>query len=331
MCTYLAINTSSIQLIPATAIAVLAANNASNPTAIVGTSIMATTCAAIAAVTAAKFLQRLPIYRLPPVMSPVPQPVLATAEPQAAKAAIDKPIIKEAATLQPLEWWGVAIMATFGAFFLYLFFRLAFPEAMRQTLGNILPALAPHAAAEDAASTTFVRIVGAVSKISIPFMLSAFPLYAALRHVKVYEEFVDGAKEGFDVAIRILPYLVAILVAIGMFRAAGGIKLLSDALAPAMRAVGFPSELLPMVLMRPLSGSGTLGVFAELVKQCGPDSLISRMGGTIFGSTETTFYVLAVYFGSVSIKRTRYALLAGLIADTVGVIASVVVCKLVFG
>jgi spore maturation protein SpmA len=331
MCTYLAINTSSIQLIPATAIAVLAANNASNPTAIVGTSIMATTCAAIAAVTAAKFLQRLPIYRLPPVMSPVPQAVLATAEPQAATAAIDKPIIKEAATLQPLEWWGVAIMATFGAFFLYLFFRLAFPEAMRQTLGNILPALAPHAAAEDAASTTFVRIVGAVSKISIPFMLSAFPLYAALRHVKVYEEFVDGAKEGFDVAIRILPYLVAILVAIGMFRAAGGIKLLSDALAPAMRAVGFPSELLPMVLMRPLSGSGTLGVFAELVKQCGPDSLISRMGGTIFGSTETTFYVLAVYFGSVSIKRTRYALLAGLIADTVGVIASVVVCKLVFG
>jgi spore maturation protein B len=133
------------------------------------------------------------------------------------------------------------------------------------------------------------------------------------------------------VAIRILPYLVAILVAIGVFRAAGGIKLLSDVLAPAMHAVGFPPELLPMVLMRPLSGSGTLGMFAELVKQCGPDSLISRMGGTIFGSTETTFYVLAVYFGSVSIKRTRYALLAGLVADTVGVIASVIVCRLVFG
>ena len=114
------------------------------------------------------------------------------------------------------------------------------------------------------------------------------------------------------------PYLVAILVAMGMFRAAGGINLLSDALAPAMQAVGFPSQLLPMVLMRPLSGSGTLGMFAELVKQYGPDSLLSRMGGTIFGSTETTFYVLAVYFGSVAVKRTRYALPAGLIADTVG-------------
>jgi spore maturation protein B len=98
-----------------------------------------------------------------------------------------------------------------------------------------------------------------------------------------------------------------------------------------MQAVGFPPALLPMVLMRPLSGSGTLGIFAELVKQYGPDSLLSRMGGTIFGSTETTFYVLAVYFGSVAVKRTRYALPAGLIADTVGVIASVIVCRLVFG
>jgi spore maturation protein B len=173
--------------------------------------------------------------------------------------------------------------------------------------------------------------VDAVSKLSIPFMLSVFPLYAALRHVKVYEEFVDGAKEGFDVAIRIIPYLVAILVAMGMFRAAGGIDMLSDILAPAMQAIGFPPPLLPMVLMRPLSGSGTLGLFAELVKQYGPDSIISRMGGTIFGSTETTFYVLAVYFGSVGVKRTRYALPAGLAADAVGVIASVIFCKMVFG
>jgi len=331
MCTYLAINTSSIQLIPATAIAVLAANNASNPTAIVGTSIMATTCAAIAAVAAAKFLQRLPIYRLPPVATPAPKVVLDPAEPQAAKVSNDKPIIKEAATLQPLKWWGLVILAVFGAFFLYLFFRLAFPEALKQTLGSFLPALAPPVSAEIAHATNFVRIVGAVSMLSIPFMLSVFPLYAALRHVKVYEEFVDGAKEGFDVAIRIIPYLVAILVAMGMFRAAGGIDILSAALAPAMRAVHFPPELLPMVLMRPLSGSGTLGIFAELVKQYGPDSLLSRMGGTIFGSTETTFYVLAVYFGSVAVKRTRYALPAGLIADTVGVIASVIFCRLVFG
>jgi spore maturation protein SpmA len=331
MCTYLAINTSSIQLIPATAIAILAANQSANPTAIVGTSIMATTCAAISAVAAAKFLQRLPIYRLPPVDDVGPEAVSEPAEPQAGKVNNDKPIIKEAATLQPLEWWGVAIMAAFGVFFLYLFIRLAFPEALRQTLGSFLPALVPPPVAAAAHSTTFIRIVDAVSKLAIPFMLSAFPLYAALRHVKVYEEFVDGAKEGFDVALRIIPYLVAILVAMGMFRAAGGIELLSKVLAPAMQAIGFPPPLLPMVLMRPLSGSGTLGLFAELVKQYGPDSLISRMGGTIFGSTETTFYVLAVYFGSVSVKRTRYALPAGLVADTTGVIASVIICRLVFG
>ncbi len=331
MCTYLAINTSSIQLIPATAIAVLAANQSTNPTAIVGTSIMATTCAAIAAVAAAKFLQRLPIYRLPPVAKPGAAAVPSRAEPEPAKANNDKPIIKEAATLQPLKWWGIVIMAAFGVFFVYLFFRCAFPEALRQTLGSCLPALVPPASAAIADSTTFVRIVGAVSKLAIPFMLSVFPLYAALRHVKVYEEFVDGAREGFDVAIRIIPYLVAILVAMGMFRAAGGIDLISAALAPAMQAIGFPPPLLPMVLMRPLSGSGTLGLFAELVKQYGPDSLISRMGGTIFGSTETTFYVLAVYFGSVAVKRTRYALPAGLFADTVGVIASVIFCRLVFG
>jgi len=331
MCTYLAINTSSIQLIPATAIAVLAANKAINPSAIVGTSIMATTCAAIAAVAAAKFLQALPIYRLAPAAVPAPKAVLDPAEAQTAKANSDKPIIKESSTLQPLKWWGIAIMAAFGAFFLYLFVRFAFPEVLRQTLGSFLPALVPPAAANAATTTTFVRIVDAVSKLSIPFMLSFFPLYAALRHVKVYEDFVDGAKEGYDVAIRIVPYLVAILVAMGMFRAAGGIDMISAVLAPVMQAIGFPPPLLPMVLMRPLSGSGTLGLFAELVKQYGPDSLISRMGGTIFGSTETTFYVLAVYFGSVGVKRTRYALPAGLIADTVGVIASVIFCKMVFG
>jgi spore maturation protein SpmA len=320
MCTYLAINTSSIQLIPATAIAVLAANKSTDPTAIVGTSIMATTCAAIAAVAAAKFLQRLPIYRLPPVAAGASEPSQADPALANSNSATDKSPIKEAATLQPLKWWGVLTLIGFGLFFYWLFMMLTFTSWFAHETSPDL-----------GARSLIICAINAVSKISIPFMLSVFPLYAALRHVKVYEEFVEGAKEGFDVAIRILPYLVAILVAMGMFRAAGGINLVSDALAPAMQAVGFPPPLLPMVLMRPLSGSGTLGLFAELVKQYGADSLISRMGGTIFGSTETTFYVLAVYFGSVAVKRTRYALPAGLVADTVGVIASVIVCKLVFG
>ena len=315
MCTYLAINTSSVQLIPATAIAVLAANNSTNPTAIVGTSIMATTCAAIAAVTAAKFLQRLPVFRLP---TPSARAVAAPDAPGAASPPL-APVVKESASIQPLRWWGLPILAGYLLFFGWLFFRLTFTS------------WSSHAASPDPGIRgLLISAIDALSKLSIPFLLSALPLYAALRCVKVYEEFVEGAKEGFDVAIRIVPYLVAILVAIGMFRAAGGIEMLTRALGPVMRALHFPSDLLPMVLMRPLSGSGTLGMFAELVKQNGADSLISRMGGTIYGSTETTFYVLAVYFGSVAVKKTRYAVLAGLTADLVGVVASVIICRAVF-
>ena len=317
MCTFLAINTSSIQLIPVNAMAILAANHSANPSAIVGTSIMATTCAAISGVTMAKFLERLRIFRLPPA------PIGAASAPVATEAgagvAEPKLPIKEADTLQPLQWWGRLAMGAFGLFFVYVFVRLAFPAA----LGLPVPE-------ETAQQNTFVRIVDSVSRISVPLLLSIFPLYAALRRVKVYEEFVSGAREGFEVAVRIIPYLVAILVAMGMFRAAGGIDLLSSGLRPAMSYVGFPSELLPLVLVRPLSGTGALGVFSELVKTLGPDHLISRMAGTIYGSTETTFYVLAVYFGAVGIKKTRYALLAGLTADLVGVIASVIICRLVF-
>ncbi len=340
MCTFLAINTSSIQLIPATAIAILAANHSTNPTAIVGTSLMATACAAVSAVAAAKLLARLPMFRLPPAVKPAPDRGELSAEATALNSPGDKAPVNEAAILQPLRWWGVLVLSAFGLFFVYLFLRLAFPGVLQLLFGNadapgmfgkLLAALAPQAPPGAISRTAFVRVIDAISLLSIPFLLSAFPLYAALRRVKVYEEFVDGAREGFDVAIRIVPYLVAILVAIGMFRAAGGIDLLSRWLKPAMVALGFPPDLLPLVLMRPLSGSGTLGIFTELVKQFGPDSLVTRMGGTIYGSTETTFYVLAVYFGSVAVKRTRYAVLAGLTADLVGVVASLIICRLVFG
>ena len=116
-----------------------------------------------------------------------------------------------------------------------------------------------------------------------------------------------------------------------MFRGAGGIDLLSRALDPIFQIVGFPTELLPMALMRPLSGSGTMGIFSELVATHGPDSILARMAGTIMGSTETTFYVIAVYFGSVATRRTRHAVPAGLIADLTGLIASIIICRIVFG
>jgi spore maturation protein SpmA len=324
MCTFLAINTSGIQLIPVTAIAILAANHSTNPTAIVGTSIICTTCACFSGVIMAKFLSKLPMFRIagksnkPSGDSKINQEQNQSALTSATEK--EKPAVKESATLQPLKWWGDVIIGVFLLFFAFLFLRMIFPTLF----GRQIPA-------DEAGQNLFVRTVGAVSLLSIPFLLSAFPLYAALRRVKVYEEFVDGAKEGFDVAIRIIPYLVAMLVAVGMFRAAGGIDLLSRALSPVLNLVGFPTDLLPMVLVRPLSGSGSLGFFTELVKQFGPDSLIARMAGTIYGSTETTFYVLAVYFGAVGIKRTRHAVLAGLTADFVSVVMAVTVCKMVFG
>ena len=318
MCTFLAINTSGVQLVPVTAVAILAANKSTNPTAIVGTALIGSLCAAVAGVLMAKLLSRLPIFRPKDGNGQENRPAVPVTA--AAPAANERPAVQEAATLQPLRWWGGAILAAFLLFFAFLFLRQVSPE------------LFGHPVAADVARPGwFVRLVNAVSMLSIPFLLSAIPLFAALRRVKVYEEFVDGAKEGFQVAVRIIPYLVAILVAMGMFRAAGGIELLSHALAPLLGWIGFPTDLLPMVLVRPLSGTGALGFFTELVKNAGPDSLIARMAGTIYGSTETTFYVLAVYFGSVAVTRTRHAILAGLTADFVSVVMAFVLCKLMFG
>ncbi len=173
-------------------------------------------------------------------------------------------------------------------------------------------------------------LVRAISVWAIPCFLVCIPLYGLVRGVKVYECFVEGAKEGFQVAVRIIPYLVAILVAVGMLRGAGAIDLMSRWLDPMLRFVGMPAEILPLALMRPLSGSGSLGIVTELIKTHGPDSFLARLAATAYGSTETTFYVLAVYFGSVGIKKTRHAVLAGLSADVASLAASIMICRLVF-
>jgi spore maturation protein B len=177
-------------------------------------------------------------------------------------------------------------------------------------------------------TSPFLQVMTVFSMMAIPFLLGFFPLYAFLKGVPVYEEFIEGAKEGFQVALRIFPYLVAILVAIGVFRAAGGIDFLSYLLSPLLDKIGLPSQLLPLILVRPLSGSAATGLFAEIVKTAGPNSFVSQLAGTILGSTETTFYVLAVYFGSVAIKKSRHALAAGLIADTAGVASALLICHL---
>ncbi|AKL96969.1 spore maturation protein B [Clostridium aceticum] len=176
----------------------------------------------------------------------------------------------------------------------------------------------------------FITILDTISKFAIPFILLIIPAYGFLKKVKVYEAFTDGAKEGFHTAIRIIPYLVAMLVAIGIFRASGAMDLLVNLVSPITSLIGMPGEVLPMAMMRPLSGGGAQGIMSELITTHGPDSLVGRMASVMHGSTETTFYVLAVYFGSIAIKKTRHALPAGLIADVVGLITTVIVVRMMF-
>jgi spore maturation protein B len=176
----------------------------------------------------------------------------------------------------------------------------------------------------------FRALINVVAVAAIPLLFIVFLGWGFVRKVKVYEVFVEGAKEGFTTAVRIIPYLVAMLAAIGIFRASGALELLTAALAPVTALVGMPPETLPMAFMRPLSGSGSLGVMTELMKVHGPDSLIGVMASTMYGSSETTFYVLAVYFGAVGIKNTRHAVPVGLIADAAGMLAAVWVVNLLF-
>jgi len=171
-----------------------------------------------------------------------------------------------------------------------------------------------------------------LARYIIPVLLVGIPLYAlTLRKVPVYEVFVEGAKDGFTIAVRIIPYLVAILVAVGMFRASGALDVLLNLLAPLLNFIGFPPENLPLALMRPLSGSGSLGLLTDLVNEYGADSMQAKIGATMFGSSETTFYVLAVYFGSVGVTRSRHALPAGLFADAVGALSAVYICQMLLG
>lgn len=170
----------------------------------------------------------------------------------------------------------------------------------------------------------------AISLWAMPVLLVAIPLAGIVRKVKVYDVFIEGAREGFDVAVRIIPFLVGILVAIGMFRGSGAMDLLMAGLRPIVAPAGFPPELVPLAILRSLTGSGSLAFTTDLVKTYGPDSLIARTAATMYGSSETTFYVLAVYFGAVGVRRTRHAVPAALIADVVAAIAAVAVCAWMF-
>lgn len=323
MCTFLAINTSSIQFIPTTALAYLAAAGSKDFTRIIGPTFFATLISTVAAVIIVKTLQKLPFFALPPAAAVREAPLENPEEPA---RTILPPVSPAGRFVLFLTLAGFAALFVGMAFYPVSF--EAFATSVRTELGL---AGKPFAfPLEFAAKHWLARSVDVVSLLAIPFILVMFPLYAFTRKVPVYEEFIEGAKEAFQVAIRIIPYLVAILAAIGMFRAAGGIDLFTRLLTPIFTPLNFPPELFPLVLMRPLSGSGSNGIFAELVKTYGPDSYIASLGATILGSSETTFYVLAVYFGSVAIRRTRHAVAAGLLADLVGVISAVTICHIAF-
>lgn len=177
---------------------------------------------------------------------------------------------------------------------------------------------------------TFKLVIGYISILAIPLLIFSFLTFGLVKKVKVYEKFVEGAKEGFNVAVRIIPYLVAMLAAIGIFRFGGAMDLLIYVLNPITNLIGMPAEALPMALMRPLSGSGSLGIMTEVIRTHGPDSLLGIMVSTYFGSTETTFYVLAVYFGAVNIQKTRYALPVGLMADVAGILGATFIVNMLF-
>ena len=169
-----------------------------------------------------------------------------------------------------------------------------------------------------------------ISLWAIPVMIVGITLAGIIRKVKVFDTFVEGAKEGFGVAINIIPFLVGLLVAIGMFRASGAMDLLTAGLKPVMAATGFPAELFPLAILRTLTGSGSLAFTTDLIKTYGPDSMIGRMAAVMYGSSETTFYVLAVYFGAIAVRRTRHAVPAALIGDLVAAIATVAICMWLF-
>ena len=323
MCTFLAINTSSVQLIPATAIAILAASGSTRPTVIVGTALLATLCAATVAIVSVKLLEKLPIFRISrSIENANVQQNFEKAEVK-EEAGVSEPGYSDSSVVPQEPARRLSILGLIALIGLTLLLIVLFVRMVAPTLFGV------PLAAEATTQNLFVRSVNALSILAIPFLLSFFPLYAAGRGVKVYDEFVEGAKEGFSVILKIIPFLVTMLVAIGMFKGAGGIDLLSRLLSPILTPLQFPTDLLPLALMRPLSGSATLALLTDVVHRLGPDSIVSLTAATIYGSTETTFYVAAVYFGAVGIKQTRHAIPAGLLADLSGVIASVIICRAV--
>ena len=308
MCLFLAINTSSVILLPIEVIAVRSSAGSNNPAAIIVPTLIATTCSTTVAIIAAKILaKRNPLPPQTPEPLPVSQQLAANEETELLDD-VDLGEAKSAELIPP----GLIGNLIFGGLI------VAFVGAVVSRL--VVKGL-PYLVTPEFAKNS--------SNWFLPILICVFLLFGYFKGVKVYEAMTEGAKEGFKIAIKIIPFLVAILVAIGMFRASGALDLLAAVLSPATSLIGLPPEALPMILIRPLSGSGAFGLMADLVEQA-PNSFLANLVSVMQGSTETTFYVLAVYFGSIGISRPRHAVPAALCADATGLLSSLAICHLFF-
>jgi spore maturation protein SpmA len=291
MALFLAINTSSVTLLPTGVIALRAAAGSNDPAGILPTTLFATVISTTVAIVMCLVLRRR--WATAEEVSPAAEIIFI--EPQHENDG--EALLEEADAAYP-AWVSAAALLTVAA---------------------LIPIT--------------ILYGRTISPWIIPGLTVALLGFGVAKKVRVYEAFVEGAKDGFNVAIRIIPYLVAILVAVGMFRSSGALEVFISAIAPLTSLVGMPAEALPMALLRPLSGSGAYGVLASVIQDpaIGPDSYAGYLVSTLQGSTETTFYVLAVYFGAVQIRRIRYALVAALCADAAGIAAAVFICSLLFG
>ena len=304
MALFLAINTAGLAILPSGIIGVRAALGSSNAAGIWIPTWFASGCATVIGVSAAILLSRLPRYRAtePGIGAGEGQDRLEGVASDAAVNAGPEPTPSSAR-----RWLGRLFWVTFLALAVRSFSSRLGTEETGAVLRDML------------------------SFWMLPALVASIVLYGWVRRVRVYESLVEGAKEGFQVALRIIPFLVAILVVIGMLRASGGLDLIVALITPVTALIGMPAEALPMALLRPLSGSGALGVASEAMTVHGPDSLIGYMVSTYQGSTETTFYTLAVYFGAIGVKVTRHTVPACLMADVTGILAATFIVNLMFG
>lgn len=327
MCIFLALNTAGFSLIPTGAITYLSAAGVREPYRVIVPTILATACAAVMAVLVCKLLQGLPMFAVKP--EDVGDAETTTKTDTASEPS---PI-----SAKGKAWLIVLLLAFVGIAALEMEHDTWRPALLHATgLDNLFQKAAQAASAPPASAAAAPQLTGwklwinSASGLAIPAILLLAVSIALARGVKVYEEFVEGAKEGFAVATRIMPFLVAMLAAIALFKGSGILLLIGYLLSPLLNAIGFPADLLPLALMRPLSGSGSLGLLNEILTNPHSSEALKFTAAILYGSTETTFYVLAVYFGSVGIRKARHALAAGLTADFVGMTAAVVFGKLLF-